>query len=140
MTPAEQLRELESNLHRLPVPLARWLAAGLRRYQSTGDMGAALGLNRPGAIRTRNRALLRAAHLVAPNERPWTQAGALKQAIDNFESVSKKREYLTGWRLEVWRALNAGVSVPRSQKRLHELLTQSEKNVRIASYSDGGKQ
>ncbi len=122
MTPVECLRELENSLHRLPPSVARWLSAGLHRYRATGDMGAALGLNRPGALRTRNTALRRAAELIAPNERPWTQAGALKQAIDNFESVSKKREYLTGWRLEVWRALNAGVSVPRSQNQLHEII------------------
>ncbi len=122
MTPAEYLQQLENSLHLLPVPLAGWLSAGLRRFRVTNDMTVALGLCRRGAIRTRNIALLRAAHLVAPNERPWTQAGALKLALANFRGEHKKPETLTGWRLEVWRALNAGVSVPRSQNQLHEIL------------------
>ncbi len=131
MTPAENLRQLENSLHLLPPSVARWLSAGLHRYRATGDMGAALGLSRPGALRVRNRALARAAHLVAPNERPWPQAGALKQALKNFRGGNKKPETLTGWRLEIWRAVNSGVSVPRSQGHLHEILTKSQKNLRI---------
>ncbi len=127
MTPAENLRQLENSLHLLPTPLAGWLAAGLRRFRITGDMTVSLELCGPGAIRTRNIALLRAAQLIAPNEKGWTQAGKLKQALINFESVNKKFEYLTGWRLEIWRALNSGVAVPRSQKRIHELLTKIQK-------------
>ncbi len=54
MTPVECLQQLESNLHRLPVPLACWLKAGLRRYQHDMSLEAALELAGPGARRHRD--------------------------------------------------------------------------------------
>ncbi len=128
MTPAEYLQQLENSLHLLPVPCGTWLKAGLRRFRVTNDMTVALGLCRRGAIRTRNIALLRAAHLVAPNERPWTQAGALKLALANFRGEHKKPETLSVMVITVlplglvWKGPPAGDCTSRVRAPLVELV------------------
>jgi len=129
-TPAELLAELERNLHRLPGPVGAWLAAGIKRYRHDVPLEKALGLTGPGARRHRDEALRRAAQLIAPGERRWQQAEILRRALRYTGGRSRRYstppDTLTGYRLELWRAMSFGLAIPRSRRGLYDILTENE--------------
>lgn len=125
---------------RLPEDLAAWLSDGLTAYvEGSGRRSLcrclALHPDRRRERAGRNNRLRLVGYLLAPRACPWQQAEALARALDRFERAYPRiragHRSANGAVEAVLAAMlsdceRAGLSVPRSVRRLYGVLTAAD--------------
>jgi len=110
--------------------LSQWLEDGIQRWRGGEQLDRALALAGAGAKIERNRALLRAARLLDPENEysTWYLAGLLEFSIKRFESLIQPqieagtKKNLSPVDLAIHQAFLSGTEMIRSQRKLFDLL------------------
>lgn len=123
----EVTKGIDSDLH-------AWLVAGYRRWRAGEDMARSFDLVGSGADRAAGEALLSAAELLDRNhtKTAWQMAALLAEALARFERRTWPRVRATS-DLKIlgeidrvfWDVLTISERVPRSPRRLYDLLTRA---------------
>lgn len=133
LSPQEHLDELEAAAatgRPLAPESARWFVAGVRRIHAGADAAESLALKGGLQRRARDLALRAAAAELCPDGERWEQARRLAKAARAFEANTwpgirrrRPRDWgLSGYRLEIARALSAG-KIP-DVKQIHRILSE----------------
>ena len=111
--------------------VSKWLCYAFGEYLAgRASLETALGLDRARRVRERNAALLRAAAVIKGRKTlsPWALAGMLANAIKRFERRALPvwstfpRGKLSELNRAILEALEASTRIPRTQRKLYELL------------------
>ncbi len=134
MIPRELLYQLEISLEQgssLSPAVRGWLQQGIQRHRHDVPLEVALCLTGYGARRYRDAALCLAARLIAPNKSPWPAAEKLQHALNHFQGTAWRYlennpgvfDNLSGYRLELARALSCGLPIPETQRGLYDIIS-----------------
>jgi hypothetical protein len=105
-----------------------WISESMRRHLAGDELEAAFRLDGASRLRQRNRALLAAAEALDDGSGPWATAGRLAAAIRRYEArvwPLLRRDpsmALPPIDAALRRAFDAGSRIPRTQRRLYDLL------------------
>ncbi len=126
-----------------------WLAQGLQRWRDGEDLQHALDLVGPGANQAAEAALFRAALLLDPQRTKPAHPVAvqLAAALERFErrtwpriSVTEDPGSLGTLDRALWEALVCSAQIPRSPRRLFDLLTRKGWQRQREAYDDDNVQ
>lgn len=117
---------MSAALYRRALRLARgndpelysWLADGWAALEDGNNLAVALGFRGPQAKPARNRLLRAAAEALAPGKRPWAQAEALRDAIEQADY--SQCDTATAQLIQDVQLYGC---VPRTERQLYKLLT-----------------
>ncbi|WP_374279199.1 hypothetical protein [Azonexus sp.] len=116
---------------KLDPEVIAWLSSGLRAYIDGRErsLETALSLDLSRRVRERNDALIEAAKILSrQSTSPWATAGLLARAICNFETnvlpsdQLRNSKNMTALNTHLLRAFNTGVRIPRTQRKIYDLI------------------